>query len=113
MTLRNKLWWVGGVIYMLINLGGVGYAVAFGQRDHAAVHVVLLAVGAVMMWRLPRRADAGDLTTEQSSRSLSPADERLELLQQSVDAVALEVERIGEAQRFHAKLVAERARKQD
>ena len=32
---------------------------------------------------------------------------RLEQLQQSVDAIALEVERIGEAQRFNAKLQAE------
>ena len=34
-------------------------------------------------------------------------DARLDYLQQSVDAVALEVERIGEAQRFADKLRAE------
>ena len=33
---------------------------------------------------------------------------QLEQLQQSVDAIALEVERIAEAQRFSAKLLAER-----
>jgi len=36
-------------------------------------------------------------------------DERLEHLQQSVDAIAIEVERIAEAQRFSAKLLSERA----
>ena len=36
-------------------------------------------------------------------------DGRLEQLQQSVDAIAVEVERIAEAQRFSAKLLAERA----
>ena len=36
------------------------------------------------------------------------SDERLEQLQQSVDAIAVEVERIAEAQRFSAKLLAER-----
>jgi hypothetical protein len=36
------------------------------------------------------------------------ADERLERLQQSVDAIAIEVERIAEAQRFSAKLLAGR-----
>ncbi len=36
-------------------------------------------------------------------------DQRLEQLQQSVDAIAIEVERIAEAQRFSAKLLAERA----
>ncbi len=35
-------------------------------------------------------------------------DQRLEHLQQSVDAIAIEVERIAEAQRFTAKLLAER-----
>jgi hypothetical protein len=33
---------------------------------------------------------------------------RLDYLQQSVDAIALEVERIGEAQRFNEKLRAEK-----
>ena len=36
-------------------------------------------------------------------------DSRLEQLQQSVDSIAIEVERITEAQRFTAKLMAERA----
>ena len=35
-------------------------------------------------------------------------DSRLDYLQQSVDAVALEVERIGEAQRFNEKLRAQK-----
>jgi hypothetical protein len=38
-----------------------------------------------------------------------PSDDRLEHLQESVDAIAVEVERIAEAQRFSAKLLAERA----
>jgi peptidoglycan hydrolase CwlO-like protein len=36
-------------------------------------------------------------------------DDRLEHLQQSVDAIAVEVERIAEAQRFSAKLLAGRS----
>jgi hypothetical protein len=46
------------------------------------------------------------------TRQLPPPaqqDERLEHLQQSVDAIAVEVERIAEAQRFSAKLLAERS----
>lgn len=42
-------------------------------------------------------------------RQIPPNDDRLEHLQQSVDAIAVEVERIAEAQRFSAKLLAERA----
>lgn len=36
-------------------------------------------------------------------------EQRLDQLQQSVDAIAVEVERIAEAQRFSAKLLSERA----
>ena len=35
-------------------------------------------------------------------------DDRLERLQQSVDAIAIEVERIAESQRFSARLMSER-----
>jgi hypothetical protein len=43
--------------------------------------------------------------------SLMPADERLAQLQQAVDAVAVEVERIGESQRYAARMLAESAGK--
>jgi len=36
-------------------------------------------------------------------------EQRFDQLQQSVDAIAVEVERIAEAQRFSAKLLAERS----
>jgi hypothetical protein len=36
--------------------------------------------------------------------------QRLERIEQAVDAIALEVERISEAQRFSAKLLAERGK---
>ena len=104
MTRRTKIWWVVAVLFTLINLAGAGYAAAVGEGPHAAVHVALLVVAAYWMWRLARRAERQDLP------SLQAADQRLEQLQQSVDAVALEVERIGEAQRFSAKLEAERAK---
>ena len=47
-----------------------------------------------------------------ASRDLPNAlafQERFDQLQQSVDAIAVEVERIAEAQRFSAKLLAERS----
>ena len=45
---------------------------------------------------------------KRAPRIAQQSDERLEQLQQSVDAIAVEVERIAEAQRFSAKLLAER-----
>jgi hypothetical protein len=71
-----------------------------GEPLHAGVHVALVGV-AYMVWE---RASWG--RRKEPSRAQLP-DERLEYLQQSVDAIALEVERIGEAQRFHEKLRAE------
>ena len=115
MTLRSKLWWIGGVVYMLINLGGAVYAYVFDEGLHGAVHVVLLVVGAILMWRLPRRGTVDGLSLahpgQRDVRGAHLTDERLDMLQRSVDAVALEVERIGEAQRFREKLDAQRSEK--
>jgi hypothetical protein len=102
MTLGSKLWRVGAALFVLINVAGVGYAAALGEQLHAGVHVglLVLGVGAYLVWRGAPQARRRDLQPQQ-------ADERLEYLQQSVDAVALEVERIGEKQRFSDKLRAE------
>ncbi len=48
----------------------------------------------------------------QSLEGSSAQSRQLEQLQQSVDAIAVEVERIAEAQRFSAKLLAERGETQ-
>ncbi len=103
MTRRSKLWLVGAaVVFTIINLAGAVYAAAMGEPLHAGVHVGLLVLGAgaYLVWRVASRSRQHNLP--------QPADERLEYLQQSVDAVALEVERIGEAQRFSDKLRVER-----
>jgi hypothetical protein len=48
-----------------------------------------------------------------SSVSLDDLARQLTALQQSVDATAVEVERLGESQRFTTKLLAERAEKSE
>ena len=60
----------------------------------------IVAIGLVRVWlkRLDRSA----------TRSPELDDDRLRHLEQAVDAIAVEVERISEAQRFSAKLLAER-----
>jgi len=103
MTRRSKVWPIVALVFTLINLVGAVYAAALGEGPHAGIHVGLTLLGAYFVWRLEPRAP-------QSDESVEPlGDARLELLQQSVDAVAIEVERIGEAQRFTSKLAAERA----
>jgi hypothetical protein len=101
MTRPSKLWRVAAALFVLINVAGAGYAVAVGEPAHAAVHVVLI-LGAYLGWRL------GPWARRQDPAPAQLPDARLDYLQQSVDAVALEVERIGEAQRFSDKLRAER-----
>jgi hypothetical protein len=104
MARRSLLWRVGAVIFTVVNVGGAVYANAMGEGQHAAVHVLLLALGAAafVIWRLisaTRRPDSAPAQLPEG---------RLDYLQQSVDAIALEVERIGEAQRFNEKLRAEK-----
>jgi hypothetical protein len=101
MSRGRGIWKAAAIIFTVVNLIGIGMAVTAQEQMHSAIHVVLSLLGGFAVWRLfagsPRVAPASD----------SLADPRLEALQQSVDAVALEVERIGEAQRFHTKLQAE------
>ncbi|HJR66151.1 MAG TPA: hypothetical protein VJ802_06955 [Gemmatimonadaceae bacterium] len=76
-----------------------------GAMAQLAVVVVLtvsaLATVAVVAFRAMARTKRLPPQAEQ--------DARLEHLQQSVDAIAIEVERIAEAQRFSAKLSAGRS----
>lgn len=56
-------------------------------------------------------AAAVGLFNSANRKKVAPAahdDQRLEHLQQSIDAIAIEVERIAEAQRFTARLMSER-----
>ena len=104
MTRRSKLWSVAAGIYAFINVGGLAFAAAEGEEMHAMLHLFLLLLGVAgyIGWRLARRAAPHDLPRAQV------AEERIDYLQQSVDAMALELERVGEAQRFNDKLRVER-----
>ncbi len=103
MTRRAKVWRVVAAVFTVINVGGAVVAILGGEPLHAALHVALIAA-TYGTWRLLSRRQQSDLPDGH------PVDERLEHLQQSLDAIALDVERIGEAQRYAMKVVAERAR---
>jgi len=60
----------------------------------------LCAIGVLMAFAMKR-------LKRKTSPTLDSADQRLEQLQQSVDAIAIEVERISEGQRFVTKLLSE------
>jgi hypothetical protein len=61
---------------------------------------------AVATYRSVKRTDSRHLPTS------ADVSQRLDQLQQSVDAIAIEVERLAEAQRFTARLEAEREGRQ-
>ena len=100
MTRRSKVWLVAAVLFTLLNVGGGVFAAFQGELPHAAVHVVLALLGAYLATRLAPRRYARALPHELS--------DRLTRLEQSVDAVAIEVERIGEGQRFMTRLFTEK-----
>lgn len=70
------------------------------------VLLALIIVGPLLRFALrmiERKTDRGMLPAKEVSAQLRE-------LQESVDAMAIEVERVSEAQRFQAKLLSERAR---
>ena len=66
--------------------------------------VTIVAIGMPLAKALARRMERGP-----SQTSLPPdVTARLERMEQAVDSIAIEVERISEGQRFTTKLLAER-----
>jgi hypothetical protein len=100
---RTGLWQIVAAVFTVVNLVGLGMAMAAGEQMHSGIHVALSLLGAYAMWRLSGRRGSAEPTYAEIEGT------RLEQLQQSVDAIALEVERIGEAQRFNAKLQVEQS----
>jgi hypothetical protein len=100
MTQPSKLWRLAAALFVIINVAGAVYALRMGEGGHATTHVALLVVGFIGWQFAPWKR-------RQTPAPEQVPDARLDYLQQSVDAVALEVERLGEAQRFADKLRAE------
>jgi hypothetical protein len=91
-------------IYTLVNVGGLIYAAVMREPMHAALHAVLLIPVA---WLLSRRTSGSATTTTPLASSGAEFPGRLTNLEQSIDAVAIEVERIAEGQRNLTNLLAE------
>ena len=119
MTRRARLWRAGAVLFGIINIAGMGLALAMNEMMHAMAHVFLLfvGIGAYLLWRTvttwagpqpgDQRVTASPLPTSGSASTPMLGDQRLDYLQRSIDALALEVERIGEAQRFRDQQYAQ------
>lgn len=67
--------------------------------------VIVIFIGLPLTLAFTRRLGKRELAGVVQAKDLQP---QLRQLQESVDAMAIEIERISEAQRFQAKLMAER-----
>ena len=72
----------------------------------AVIIIVMVAALSGITVRLVRALSAK--APKRDAPNVFQMEQRFDQLQQSVDAIAVEVERIAEAQRFSAKLLAER-----
>lgn len=109
MTRRATIWMAVAGLFTVVNLAGAIYAGYLNEQAHCLIHVALTFGGAYIMWRIAARGREQMLMTPAGL----PPEDRLEQLQQSIDAVALETERIGEQQRFDAKLRAEKSKQEN
>ena len=71
--------------------------------------IAIIALGIPIIRAITRRWER---TTPAIQQTQPDVLSRLERIEQGVEAIAVEVERIAEAQRFSAKLMAEQAQKQ-
>jgi hypothetical protein len=92
-----------------IDPGGLQNAVPTGVVDISVAFFVTLAViivGTPIARALARRMDSRSRALEEQGRQVGP---QMAALQESVDAMAVELERISEAQRFQSQLLAGKA----
>jgi hypothetical protein len=113
MSRRSKIGLVLLVLFMIVNLAGGIYAAIMREPPHAALHFVLFFVGTYVAWRIASASrtsaarESASPTSGPTSGPRSHLTDRLSNLEQSVDAVAVEVERIGEGQRFMTRLFSD------
>ena len=103
MPRRLTVWRAAAIGFIAINLGGFIFAIYMGEPMHATVHAVLTVLGGVFfgVLRMRSRPEPAAALPEETA-------ERLKHLEQSVDKLAIGVERVGEAQRFQTKILDEK-----
>lgn len=104
MPKRNKFWRIAAPVYTLVNVVGGIFAFAQGETMHAAAHGAALLVGYLIF----QAFDAGRLE-KQTAAIPEQVDLHLDHLQESVDELAVKVERMGENQRFVQKVLEKRS----
>lgn len=102
MWFKHRAWIPIAWLLSLGNVVSVWFAALPAEPAHATIHAllgVLFGVGAQRL--MSRRVTSSRVTS-------GAGDDRMQHLEEAVDAIALEMERIGEGQRFVTKLLVER-----
>jgi steroid 5-alpha reductase family enzyme len=113
---KHRAWVPVAWILSLVNVGAVWFAAGPGEAWHATTHAllaVLFAVGAQHLARRNRSTVGEDVVTWSDLKTRLGTLDSNQVIQsnqvnQSIEAIAVEVERIGESQRYLAKLLTER-----
>ena len=108
MWFKHRAWIPISWLLSAANVGAVWFAALPAEPWHATAHAlaaVLFAVGAERLMAR-RRVSSGD-------GELTIGDQRMNRLEEAIEAIAVEVERVGEGQRFVTKLLAEPGRELD
>ncbi len=99
---KHRAWIPVAWLLSLGNLGAVWFAARPAEPWHATIHALLAVLFGVGAQRLMARQ-------RPSLRAQTAiGDDREKRLEQAIDAIAVELERVGEGQRFVTKLLAER-----
>lgn len=97
MWFKHRAWIPIAWLLSLLNLGAVWFAAQPAEPWHATIHALLAVLFAVGARHLMARQGPSAIEASRADR-----------LQQGLDVIALEVERISEGQRFVTKLLTER-----
>jgi hypothetical protein len=100
MWFKHRAWIPVAWLLSLGNLVAVWFAAQPAEAWHATIHALLAVLFGVGAQRLMAR--------QRAPLRGAIGDDREKRLEQAIDAMAVELERVGEGQRFVTKLLAER-----
>jgi hypothetical protein len=100
MWFKHRAWIPVAWLLSITNVGAVWFAARPAEPWHATIHALLAVLFGVGAQRLMARSSV--------SAQTALGDDREQRLEQAIDAIAVELERVGEGQRFVTKLLAER-----
>jgi hypothetical protein len=110
---KHRAWIPLAWIFSAVNLGAVWFAARPGEAWHASTHALLAVAFAIGAQRLQLRrrstsAPDGDMAARVMALEARLINPEQQQFSQALDAIALEVERIGESQRYLTKVIVER-----